>query len=801
MVRSIRPLALGLTCFLTAGSLPPTRALGDPPRTDSPEKGPKRSGTTRNKEGAKDIRAGSFALPGEDPPQPFVPLQPRSVQDRKKIEAVTAFSVARALEDQRKWPEAIVLLEDALKIDPDSVTVLRRLSRLCFVLGRTEPGIKYCKRALEVDPGDTDTIARLVSYYHRRNDPAGAETVLKDVLANPRLDRNAPGRLVAEYELGKLYAGKLRQVEKAADAFSRVVEALDQKSANRLSPADQRRVLGGNEAEAYQEFGLVFLQAKRNDLAIKAFERGLSYEPDDPQIPLLLAQTLLKAGKGDAALAQVERFLKRQPQGVEGYELQAKILIALKRDKEILPRLEEAAKNDSKNVALQYALADRYREAGQVERAEALYTSLLAAQPTTQGFSALASSLLKRKKAEELLKVLEQAITRPGGLEAVQEQVNAVIKDPEFAGRMLDAGLKMLSAEPPALERSGVSVLAFIATRSGNLEKFLPIQRLAQKRNPTPQTTKELINLLVSLKKYDEGAAIFEEMFKTYPEERKTPQLVLLAKFYRLGDKPDEAIRVAREAIKLDPNDLDAQIQLAAVLGSTGKADEAVAILRAAAKKEPSNPAISGFLGSILSQAGRNDEALALFKGMIEKFPNNEAMVKIARSQLSIIYVNMGDYAKGEAELESLLERNPDEPGVNNDLGYLYAEQGKDLEKAESMIRKALQEDADNSAYLDSLGWVLFKRGKAREAVVPLEKAVKQVGEMVSGSDATIFEHLGDVYFQIGEIAKAKSAWKSAEKTASKSNPPDKRLPEIRKKLESLEKLGRLPKPSAGDTP
>ena len=51
---------------------------------------------------------------------------------------------------------------------------------------------------------------------------------------------------------------------------------------------------------------------------------------------------------------------------------------------------------------------------------------------------------------------------------------------------------------------------------------------------------------------------------------------------------------------------------------------------------------------------------------------------------------------------------------MNNDLGYLYAEQGKNLEKAETMIRKAVADEPENSAYLDSLGWVLFKRGKAQ---------------------------------------------------------------------------------------
>lgn len=795
MVRSIRPYVLGLTCLFVGA--PVAMRLGvawaGAPPTSTEKPASKESATNAD-------RAKSYALPGEDPPQPFVPLRPTTVEDRNRLEALTAFSVARALEDRRSWAEAITLLEGALKLDPDSVTILRRLSRLCFVLGRTEPGIAYSKRVLEVDPGDTDTITRLVSYYNRRNDQAGAEKVLKEVLANSRLEKNAAGRLIAEFELGKLYAGKLRQIDKAADAFARVVATLDEKAANGLSQADQRRILGGDEAAAYQEFGLVFLQAKRYDLAIKAFERGLDYEPDDPQLPLLLGDTLLRVNKGEQALAQVERFLKRQPQGIEGYELLAKILTALKRENEITPKLEESAKTDSKNIALQYALADRYREIGQVDRAEAMYKSLLASQPTTQGFGALAASLLKRKRAEELLRVIDQAIARPGGGEAVQEQIKGVIEDPALADQMLDAGLKLLSADPPALDRAGISVLTYITTRSGRFEKFLPIQKLLLKRNPTAQGYKEIVSSLLNLKKFDEATTTFEEMLKKYPDERNARQLVELARIYRAADKPDQAMNAAREALKLDPTDVDAQLQLADVLSKTGKADEAIEMLRAAVKRDPANPAVSSILGGILTQSGKNEEALTLFKGMIEKFPNNDEVIKIARSNLSIIYVNMGDYGKGEAELESLLERNPDEAGVNNDLGYLYAEQGKNLEKAEAMIRKALQEDPDNGAYLDSLAWVLFKRGKVKEALEPMEKAVKKLAE-TSGADPTIYEHLGDIYFQLQETAKAKASWTSAEKAASKNTPPDKRLSEIRKKLESLEKLGPVTKPSAGKTP
>ena len=112
------------------------------------------------------------------------------------------------------------------------------------------------------------------------------------------------------------------------------------------------------------------------------------------------------------------------------------------------------------------------------------------------------------------------------------------------------------------------------------------------------------------------------------------------------------------------------------------------------------------------------------------------------------------------------------------------------------MIRKAIEEDPENSAYLDSLGWVLFKRGKAKEALEPLEKAAK--GERL---DVTICEHMGDVLFRLQDYARAKEFWIKAEGFASKSTPPGKRLPDIRKKLTELEKLGPAPKPAAGDGP
>jgi tetratricopeptide (TPR) repeat protein len=796
MAGRFQRILLGVAGVLAVGVTIPAQCRGGQDPAPRAPAGERRAGALDDADGPV-----PYALPKEEAPPLFVPLHPQTVEERQLIDAVTQYSAARAFEHQNLWADSIELLEKALALEPDSAAILKRLSRLCLALGKIDQGIKYGKRALDADPGDSDIISELVAHY-AKNDPAAAVSLLKDVLANPRLERNSPGYLLAQLELGKLYSEELKQIDRAADAFAIVLLALDEKATNRLSPADQKRILGGDElaaAATYRDFGLVFLKAKRYDLAIQAFHRGLVYDEEDAQLPLLLAQTLLKAGKGEEALRRVEEYLKRQPQGPEGYELLARILTELHREDEITPRLEAAVKADSKNILLRYILADRYREVGQVERAEQMYKALLAEQPSSQGYGALAASLYKRKKYEELLRVMSEAITKPGGAEAIAPQLDAVEHDPAAADQILDAGLKLLSAEPsPPNSQATLRILTHIASRAEKFDKLVALERLLLKQNPSPLAYRGMASTLFRLHRYAEAAATLDELLARYPDERNAGMLVELANFRRLADQNEAALDAARQALRLDPTDAQAQLLAVILLSQTGKADEAVATARAALKDDPSNVDMNRYLGYVLNQFGRTQEAIALYKDLLERYPNNRELVRMARSGLSVAYITINEYAKGEAELEILLQLEPDEPGVNNDLGYLYADQGKHLEKAEAMIRKAVQEDPESSAYLDSLGWVLFKRGRIKEAVEPLEKAVQN---LTGGGDATIYEHLGDVYFQLQDIPKARAAWEQAERAAAKAVPPDRRLPEIRKKLESLDKLGPTPKPGATDTP
>ena len=220
------------------------------------------------------------------------------------------------------------------------------------------------------------------------------------------------------------------------------------------------------------------------------------------------------------------------------------------------------------------------------------------------------------------------------------------------------------------------------------------------------------------LGKYKEAEADWTEMMERFPGERSLKLLVTLGEIQTKAGKAEAAAGTFREALKLDPSDMAALHGLAILLIGDGKADEAIQLVRDAAKADPNNASIGFELGIILTQAKRADEAIAQFKGLIERFPADDLVFRLAHGRLSIIYTDLNDFAKAEAELEIVLVKEPDDPGINNDLGYLYADQGKNLEKAEAMIRKAVSEEPDNFAYLDSLGWVLFKRGKFQEAKV-----------------------------------------------------------------------------------
>jgi tetratricopeptide (TPR) repeat protein len=174
-------------------------------------------------------------------------------------------------------------------------------------------------------------------------------------------------------------------------------------------------------------------------------------------------------------------------------------------------------------------------------------------------------------------------------------------------------------------------------------------------------------------------------------------------------------------------------------------------------------------------------------------------LVERVRYILSNVYLDMDNVDKAAEYLQANLKEKPDDPTYNNDLGYIWADHDKNLDQAEKMIRKAIdeerkqrrkenpdikpEEDEDNAAYLDSLGWVLFKKKKFKEALQPLQKAAQSK----EGQHIEILDHLAEVHMALGEKDKALEVWKKGIELAGKTKRELAKKSEVEKKIKANE--------------
>jgi tetratricopeptide (TPR) repeat protein len=151
---------------------------------------------------------------------------------------------------------------------------------------------------------------------------------------------------------------------------------------------------------------------------------------------------------------------------------------------------------------------------------------------------------------------------------------------------------------------------------------------------------------------------------------------------------------------------------------------------------------------------------------------------------MSNIYVMRDEFAPAEEMLELVLDEFPEDVGAMNDLGYLWAERNIHLQRAFRMILRAVAEEPENLAYLDSLGWIQYRLGKFGDAVETLEKAA--VGE---DPDGVILDHLAEAYWKNKQRRKAMTAWRRALKNFEKQQ-DQQQVERVQGKLQRGSKSG-----------
>ncbi len=200
-----------------------------------------------------------------------------------------------------------------------------------------------------------------------------------------------------------------------------------------------------------------------------------------------------------------------------------------------------------------------------------------------------------------------------------------------------------------------------------------------------------------------------------------------------------------------DPDDEAVYAAMRLFYEQIGRTDKLIAELEQTHTDRPRDTEIVARLVLLYAEQKRNTDAVRLLDS------TRAAVAGDAESLYSLtsLYSDLDQQQESLDLLQQIVALDPGHAGACNDLGFEWADHGKNLAQAESLIRKAVLAEPDNAAFLDSLGWVLYKRGRFDEAKKYLDQAVGPS----AFPDPVVLDHLGDTLYRLNKPDDAKQVW------------------------------------------
>ncbi len=254
----------------------------------------------------------------------------------------------------------------------------------------------------------------------------------------------------------------------------------------------------------------------------------------------------------------------------------------------------------------------------------------------------------------------------------------------------------------------------------------------------------------------EDSALVFTRIAE-HLDPAKDDTKLLLARMMMKADHVDDAIALFKGVRTDSAGYLEAQRTAAELLEQEGQIDESIRFLEQIYQTDKDINALIQ-IGDVYRRAERHEEAITAYDRAVDALDG-----KISSEQWNILYARgmsyerTGNMKKAEDDLEAALEFKPEHPYLLNYLGYSWADQGKKLDKALELVKKAASLKPEDGYIVDSLGWVYYKMGRYDEAAAHLEKAVELIPY-----DSTINDHLGDAYWRVGRKSEARFQWQRA---------------------------------------
>ncbi|PRY93626.1 tetratricopeptide repeat protein [Hasllibacter halocynthiae] len=236
-----------------------------------------------------------------------------------------------------------------------------------------------------------------------------------------------------------------------------------------------------------------------------------------------------------------------------------------------------------------------------------------------------------------------------------------------------------------------------------------------------------------------------------------TDALMLSARLLMRLERHDLAIRAYGRVAADDPAHPAATIGRARGLLAAGNARASVEVMDALAERYGAMPRVQVALGDARRAVGDWGGAADAYAAALTLHGGRDEAPWRTLYASGVAHHRAGNWGAARADLRAALAQRPEEANILNYLGYSMVEAGEALPEALAMIERAAAAEPEDGFIADSLGWALFKLGRAEEAIPHLERAAA-----LEAGDATINDHLGDVLWAVGRTREARFQWARA---------------------------------------
>ena len=495
--------------------------------------------------------------------------------------------------------------------------------------------------------------------------------------------------------------------------------------------------LENNVIEAYAHYatGIIYESDGEAELALQEYSQAALKDSDDEALVLDVARRLLLAGQLPQALEILKRATARPDASATLY---ARLGFVYAR----LGQFDSAVKADRQAIQQQPRSLAGYRN---------LFLNHLQNKQPEAALGALDEAAgVSRTDAEFLLGLAELYVNC--GLQAPAQRTAAFGK----ALAVLQRAEKLNLDDPQLRLRlaDGYNLL-------GKDDQAAPIYRELLKHPPDAPRAREnirakLVDLYLRGNDRERAGEQLEAVIGDNPADVQA--VYLLGGIAFDEKKYATAADYFSRALLLNPEFEPAYYDLAYAQLGADKNREALETLDRARRKFQTNFLVEYLSGLACSRQKDYSNAISHFTAaeviVQSQNPTNRLGYDLY-FQLGAACERNGNYVRAEACLEKCLRLSPDSAEALNYLGYMWADRGTKLDRARELIEKALKAEPRNAAYLDSMGWVLFRLHQPQAALDYLLQAVR----FSEADDPVLYDHLGDVYAALGLEAKAREAW------------------------------------------